>query len=70
LKGKTKLNHFALKTKLHLTALHSAFSTLRQLTPVPNHAQRERSKNKGPATHFAAVILLACVHVPVPLVPS
>jgi len=38
LKGKTKLNHFALKTKLYLTALHSAFSTLRQLTPVPNPA--------------------------------
>jgi len=28
------------------------------------------SKNKGPATHFAAVILLACVYVPVSLVPS
>jgi hypothetical protein len=34
LKGKTKLNHFALKAKLYLTALHSAFSTLRQLTPL------------------------------------
>jgi hypothetical protein len=34
LKGKTKLNHFALKSKLYLNALHSAFSTLRALTPV------------------------------------
>ena len=34
LKGKTKLNHFALKAKLYLNALHSAFSTLRALTPV------------------------------------
>jgi hypothetical protein len=31
---RTKLNHFALKSKLYLTALHSAFSTLRHLTPV------------------------------------
>jgi hypothetical protein len=38
LKGKTKLNHFALKAKLYLTALHSAFSTLRQLTPLPTPA--------------------------------
>ena len=38
LKGKTKLNHFALKAKLYLTALHSAFSTLRQLTPLPHPA--------------------------------
>jgi hypothetical protein len=38
LKGKTKLNHFALKAKLYLTALHSAFSTLRQLAPLPNPA--------------------------------
>jgi hypothetical protein len=35
---KTKLNHFALKSKLYLNALHSAFSTLRQLTPRPNPA--------------------------------
>lgn len=35
---KTKLNHFALKSKLYLNALHSAFSTLRQLTPLPNPA--------------------------------
>ena len=34
LKGKTKLNHFALKSKLYLKALHAAFSTLRTLTPV------------------------------------
>jgi hypothetical protein len=35
LKGKTKLNHFALKSKLYLKALHAAFSTLRTLTLVP-----------------------------------
>lgn len=34
LKGKTKLNHFALKAKLYLNALHAAFATLRTLTPV------------------------------------
>ena len=34
LKGQTKLNHFALKSKLYLSALHAAFSTLRTLTPV------------------------------------
>jgi DDE superfamily endonuclease len=34
LKGKTKLNHFALKSKLYLNALQAAFSTLRTLTPV------------------------------------
>jgi hypothetical protein len=38
LKGKTKLNHFALKAKLYLAALHSAFTTLRSLTPVPGSA--------------------------------
>jgi hypothetical protein len=38
LKGKTKLNHFALKAKLYLTALHSAFATLRTLTPVQGSA--------------------------------
>ena len=38
LKVKTKLNHFALKAKLYLNALHSAFSTLRQLMPLPNPA--------------------------------
>ena len=32
LKMTTKLNHFALKSKLSLTALHSAFATLRTLT--------------------------------------
>ena len=35
---KTKLNHFALKAKLYLNALHSAFSTLRQLTPLQDTA--------------------------------
>ena len=34
LKGQTKLNHFALKAKLYLNALHSAFSTLHQLMPL------------------------------------
>jgi DDE superfamily endonuclease len=34
LKRGTKLNHFALKSKLYLNALRSAFSTLRTLTPV------------------------------------
>ncbi len=34
LKVDTKLNHFALKSKLYLNALRSAFSTLRELTPV------------------------------------
>jgi hypothetical protein len=38
LKVKTKLNHFALKSRLYLTALHSAFSTLRTLTPVQGAA--------------------------------
>jgi hypothetical protein len=38
LKGKTKLNHFALKTKLYFAALHSAFATLRTLTPVQGSA--------------------------------
>jgi hypothetical protein len=32
LKLKTQLNHFALKSKLYLNALHAAFSTLRTLT--------------------------------------
>jgi hypothetical protein len=32
LKRKTKLNHFALKSKLYLNALQAAFSTLRTLT--------------------------------------
>ena len=35
---KTKLNHFALKAKLYLNALHSAFSTLRQLMPLQDTA--------------------------------
>jgi hypothetical protein len=34
LKVETRLNHFALKSKLYLNALHSAFSTLRQLNPI------------------------------------
>jgi hypothetical protein len=38
LKMGTKLNHFALKSKLYLNALHSAFSTLRALTPVQGPA--------------------------------
>ena len=38
LKGKTQLNHFALKAKLYLNALHSAFATLRTLTPVQSTA--------------------------------
>lgn len=38
LKMQTHLNHFALKSKLYLNALHSAFTTLRQLTSLPNPA--------------------------------
>jgi hypothetical protein len=34
LRRATKLNHFALKSKLYIAALHSAFATLRQLQPV------------------------------------
>jgi len=34
LKVETKTNHFALKTKLYVKALHSAFQTLRELNPV------------------------------------
>lgn len=34
LKGKTKLNHFALKTKLYTRALHAAYAALRELNPV------------------------------------
>ncbi len=34
LKVKTKTNHFALKTKLYLNALQSAFQTLRELNPI------------------------------------
>lgn len=34
LKVETKTNHFALKTKLYVNALHSAFQTLRELNPV------------------------------------
>jgi hypothetical protein len=38
LKRKTTLNHFALKSKLYLNALRSAFSTLRILSPVQGSA--------------------------------
>jgi hypothetical protein len=34
LKCDTKLNHFALKSKLYLHAIHSAYATLRQLNPT------------------------------------
>lgn len=34
LRKSTKLNHFALKSKLYVAALHSAFATLRQLQPI------------------------------------
>jgi hypothetical protein len=34
LKGNTKLNHFALKSKLYLRALQSAFAVLRELHPA------------------------------------
>lgn len=34
LKVDSKMNHFALKSKLYIRALHSAFSTLRELNPI------------------------------------
>lgn len=34
LRRTTKLNHFALKSKLYIAALHSAFESLRQLQPI------------------------------------
>ena len=34
LKGDTKLNHFALKSKLYLHAIHAAYAKLRELNPV------------------------------------
>lgn len=34
LKGDTKLNHFALKSKLYLHALHSAYAKLREFNPA------------------------------------
>jgi len=34
LRKATNLNHFALKSKLYVTALHSAFVALRQLQPI------------------------------------
>jgi hypothetical protein len=38
LKRKTTLNHFALKSKLSLNALRSAFATLRALSPAQSSA--------------------------------
>ena len=38
LRSATKLNHFALKTKLYVAALRSAFDHLRQLQPLPSTA--------------------------------
>ena len=38
LKMGTQLNHFTLKSKLYLNALHAAFATLRALTPVQGSA--------------------------------
>jgi hypothetical protein len=35
LRKTTQLNHFALKTKLYVAALHSAFATLGQFQPIP-----------------------------------
>lgn len=35
LKGSTQLNHFALKSKLYVQALHSAYETLKSLQPAP-----------------------------------
>jgi len=34
LKVESKMNHFALKSKLYIRALHSAFDTLRELNPI------------------------------------
>jgi hypothetical protein len=34
LKGNTKLNHFALKSKLYVRAIQSAYAALRKLNPV------------------------------------
>uniref|UniRef100_UPI002ACD8A37 transposase n=1 Tax=Anaerolinea sp. TaxID=1872519 RepID=UPI002ACD8A37 len=34
LKGNTKLNHFALKSKLYLHAIHAAYAELRKLNPA------------------------------------
>ena len=34
LKDTTKLNHFALKSKLYLQAIQAAYATLRELKPV------------------------------------
>ena len=35
LKGTTKLNHFALKSKLYMQAIQAAYTTLRMLSPSP-----------------------------------
>jgi hypothetical protein len=35
LKGSTKLNHFALKSKLYLCAIQSAYAALREFNPTP-----------------------------------
>jgi hypothetical protein len=34
LKGNTKLNHFALKSKLYLHAIHAAYAKLREFNPI------------------------------------
>jgi len=34
LKSETKLNHFALKSKLYLHALHAAYTKLQEFNPV------------------------------------
>ncbi len=34
LKGDTRLNHFALKSKLYLRAIQSAYAALRELSPA------------------------------------
>jgi hypothetical protein len=41
LKSNTKLNHFSLKSKLYLHAIHSAYAALRQLNPTQLAAQGE-----------------------------
>lgn len=46
LKVETKTNHFALKTKLYVNALQSAFSTSRELNPVHLSAEGELYKIK------------------------
>ncbi len=41
LKGDTRLNHFALKSKLYLRAIQSAYTALRELHPARLTAQGE-----------------------------